>query len=196
MKKINKGLILTIIVVIALTMYLVNLEKQRNEEKPEIKSICENFIKITDKYSVLPEEKRVINPTLTEEYYNEYITSMKNELKSIMVSNENAVLIQQQAIEENLEEGYNKFEARTNQKRTITRITGYEFDGNQVTVKFINKVEKTMKYFDGIEEKVENKTFEAAHDEMVLQKTDGQWKVVYANLQFNEYDRYYDFMMF
>ena len=32
MKKINKGLILTIIVVIALTMYLINLEKQRNEE--------------------------------------------------------------------------------------------------------------------------------------------------------------------
>lgn len=196
MKKINKGLILTIIVVIGLTIYLVNLEKQRNEEKPEIKSICENFIEVTDKYSVLPKEKQVINPNGNEEEYSKYITSVKNELENIMIPNENAIMLQYQVIEENLGNGYNNLEARTNQKRTINKITGYEFDGNQVTVKFQNRVEKTTKYFDGIEEQVENKTFDAPYDEIILQKIDGEWKVVYANLQFNEYDKYFDYMMF
>lgn len=196
MKKINKGLILTIIVVIGLTIYLVNLEKQRNEEKTEIKSICENFIEVTDKYSVLPKEKQVINPNGNEEEYSKYITSVKNELENIMIPNEDAIMLQYQVIEENLGNGYNNLEARTNQKRTINKITGYDFDGNQVTVKFQNRVEKTTKYFDGIEEQVENKTFDAPYDEIILQKIDGEWKVVYANLQFNEYDKYFDYMMF
>ena len=196
MKKINKGLILTIIVVIGLTIYLVNLEKQRNDEKPEIKSICENFIEVTDKYSVLPKEKQVINPNGNEEEYSKYITSVKNELENIMIPNEDAIMLQYQVIEENLGNGYNNLEARTNQKRTINKITGYDFDGNQVTVKFQNRVEKTTQYFDGIEEQVENKTFDAPYDEIILQKIDGEWKVVYANLQFNEYDKYFDYMMF
>lgn len=196
MRKVNKGLILTIIVVIGLIIYLVNLEKQRNEEKTEIKSICEKFIEITDKYSVFPKEKQVINSNVNEEEYNQYITTMNKELKNVMIPNEEAVLIQYQAIEENLKNGYNKLEARTDQRRTINKITEYEFDSNQVTVRFENKVEQITKYFDGIEEQSEKKAFNALQDEIILQKKDGEWKVVYANLQFNEYDKYFDYMMF
>ena len=113
-----------------------------------------------------------------------------------MILNEEAVLLQYQVIEENLQKGYNKLEARTRQKRTIKKVTGYEFDGNQVTVKFENRLERTTKYFDGVEEQIENKGFDALYDEIILQKIDGEWKVVYANLQFNDYDQYYDLMMF
>ena len=196
MRKVNKGLILTIIVVIGLIIYLVNLEKQRNEEKTEIKSICEKFIEITDKYSVFPKEKQVINPNVNEEEYNQYITSMNKELKNVMTPNEEAVLIQYQAIEENLKNGYNELEARTNQRRTINKIIEYEFDGKQVTVRFENKVEQITKYFNGIEEQSEKKTFDALFDEIILQKIKGDWKVIYANLQFDEHDRYFDYMMF
>ena len=196
MRKVNKGLILTIIVVIGLMIYLVNLEKQRNEEKTEIKSICEKFIEITDKYSVFPKEKQVINPNVNEEEYNQYITSMNKELKNVMIPNEEAVLIQYQAIEENLKNGYNELEARTNQRRTINKIIEYEFDNKRVTVRFENKVEQITKYFNGIEEQSEKKTFDALFDEIILQKIKGEWKVIYANLQFDENDKYFDYMMF
>lgn len=196
MKKINKGLILTIIVVIALTIYLVNLEKQRNEEKTQIRTICEKFIEITDKFAVLPEEKQVLNTNITENEFKEYMLLMKKQLNDIMITNEEAVSLQYQVIEENLQKGYNKLEARTRQKRTIKKVAGYEFEGDQVTVKFENRLERTTKYFDGVEEQIENKGFDALYDEIILQKIDGEWKVVYANLQFNDYDQYYDLMMF
>lgn len=196
MKKINKGLILTVIVLVVLTIYLVNLEKQRNEEKPHIRTICEKFIEITDKYSVLPKEKQVLNTIIDQDEFEQYMMLMKNQLNNIMISKEDAVLLQYKVIGENLQNGYSKFEARTNQKRTIKKVTRYEFDGDQVTVKFENKVEKTTKYITGEEEQVENKSFDALYDEIILQKVNGEWKVVYANLQFNDYDKYYDFMMF
>ena len=51
LRKINKGLILTIIVLIALVLYFNNLEKQREAEKTDIKATCEEFIKLTFKMS-------------------------------------------------------------------------------------------------------------------------------------------------
>ena len=41
LKKINKGLLLTIIVVAILIIYLTNLEKQRESDKTDIKNACE-----------------------------------------------------------------------------------------------------------------------------------------------------------
>ena len=49
LKKINKGLILTILVLIVLILYFNNLEKQRDKDKPDIKKACEDFIELTDK---------------------------------------------------------------------------------------------------------------------------------------------------
>ena len=36
-----------------------------------------------------------------------------------------------------------------------------------------------------------NNEFEASEDEIVLQKVEGKWKVVYANLQSDDNARYY-----
>lgn len=44
LKKINKGLILTILVLIVLILYFNDLEKQRDKDKPDIKKTCEDFI--------------------------------------------------------------------------------------------------------------------------------------------------------
>ena len=44
LKKINKGLILTIIVLAALLIYISGVEKQRNADKPDIRKACEDFI--------------------------------------------------------------------------------------------------------------------------------------------------------
>ena len=68
LRKINKGLILTIIVLIALVLYFNNLEKQREAEKTDIKATCEEFIKLTDKYSVLPEDMQIIQKEMPECY--------------------------------------------------------------------------------------------------------------------------------
>lgn len=189
LKKINKGLILTIIVLAALLIYISGVEKQRNADKPDIRKACEDFILLTDKYVVLPEDMQ--KSEVSEEKVNEYVNQMKSDVEKVMISNTEAVKIQKQVIENNLRNGYNALDVRIKMSRKIKKINGYEFDGNQVTVKLNNQVEIVTKVFDEIESTKETETFEASSDEIILQKVDGKWKIVYSNLQFDGSNRYY-----
>lgn len=189
LKKINKGLILTIIVLAALLIYISGVEKQRNADKPDIRKACEDFILLTDKYVVLPEDMQ--KSEVSEEKVNEYVNQMKSDVEKVMISNTEAVKIQKQVIENNLRDSYNALDVRSKVSRKIKKINGYEFDGNQVTVKLNNQVEIVTKVFDEIESTKETETFEASSDEIILQKIDGKWKIVYSNLQFDGSNRYY-----
>lgn len=189
LKKINKGLILTIIVLAALLIYISSIEKQRNSDKPDIRKACEEFIALTDKYVVLPEDMQ--KSEVSEEKVNEYVNQMKSDVEKVMISNTEAVKIQKQVIENNLRDSYNALDVRSKVSRKIKKINGYEFDGNQVTVKLKDQVEIVTKVFDEIESTKETETFEASSDEIILQKVDGKWKIVYSNLQFDGSNRYY-----
>lgn len=189
LKKINKGLILTIIVLAALLIYISGVEKQRNADKPDIRKACEEFIALTDKYVVLPEDMQ--KSEVSEEKVNEYVNQMKNDVEKVMISNTEVVKIQEQVIENNLRDSYNALDVRSKVSRKIKKINGYEFDGNQVTVKLNNQVEIVTKVFDEIDSTKETETFDASNDEIILQKIDGKWKIVYSNLQFDGSNRYY-----
>jgi len=189
LKKINKGLILTIIVLAALLIYISSIEKQRNADKPDIRKACEDFILLTDKYVVLPEDMQ--KSEVSEEKVNEYVNQMKSDVEKVMISNTEAVKIQKQVIENNLRNGYDALDVRIKMSRKIKKINGYEFDGNQVTVKLKDQVEIVTKVFDEIDSTKETETFDASNDEIILQKIDGKWKIVYSNLQFDGSNRYY-----
>ena len=189
LKKINKGLILTIIVLVALLIYISGVEKQRNADKPDIRKACEDFILLTDKYVVLPEDMQ--KSEVSEEKVNEYVNQMKSDVEKVMISNTEAVKIQKQVIENNLRNGYDALDVRIKMSRKIKKINGYEFDGNQVTVKLKDQVEIVTKVFDEIDSTKETETFDASNDEIILQKIDGKWKIVYSNLQFDGSNRYY-----
>ena len=83
-------------------------------------------------------------------------------------------------------------------KREITKISEYKFDGNQVTVTFNSKVTIKQKYKDiNIEdntskEKVNETTFDTEGDTITLEQKDGVWKIVYADLQFNNINALYN----
>lgn len=191
LKKINKGLILTILVLIVLILYFNDLEKQRDKDKPDIKKTCEDFIELTDKYSVLPEELQKLQENIPEEKVNEYINQMQKDLANIMIDNQEAINIQQKILEENLKNGYSALEVRTNSSRKIQKVSSYQFENNQVTVSLKDNVIETIKTFEHDEEIEKNNEFEASEDEIVLQKVEGKWKVVYANLQSDDNARYY-----
>lgn len=192
MRKVNKGLILTLIVLLALTTYILNVEKQRKADKEDIKKVCEQFISFTDKYTVLQEDMQTLDEPIAESKLNEYKKEIKKELEKLMIDNEEAVDLQYKILESVLADGYNELSITTKQTRKINQIKEYKFDGNKVTVKFQNNFERIGKFFDGNEIQTENKSFDTYSDEIILQKVEGTWKIVYSNLQFEESDRYYD----
>lgn len=188
-KKINKGFILTIIVLIILIIYLVGVEKQREADKTEIKNACEEFVDLTNKYLVLPEEMQSLTDKITEEQEKEYGEEAEKALKNIMVDNTEAIKIQHQFLIQALKNGYNLTdELRTKYERDILEITSYEFEGNTVTVTFSSNVEIETKYLNYLnQEQTKALSFTAPSDEIMLEKVDGKWKVVYSNLQYETY---------
>lgn len=193
LKKINKGLILTIIVLIALTIYLMSVEKQREEDKIDIEKSCNEFIEFTSKYLVLPEDRQKIGEKVEIKDDDEYLKEIRTELEKLMIDNENAVNVQYEILRYYLIEGYNSNETRTKLDRNITKITGYEFDGDQVTVHFGTRVEEENKYIDTItnNELSRKDSFNTSGDEIILQKVDGKWKIVYVNMQITSDGGYY-----
>lgn len=197
LRKINKGLILTIIVLSVLTLYLANVEKQRKEDKEDIKKACEEFINFTDKYSVLPEDMQRLTEPVLESKVEEYKKEMKTELEKLMIDNEEAVKLQYQNLEFCLDEGYNNSEEiKSKLERKITKISSYEFEGSQVTVTFKAKVKTATKYLNEENEEQERQnSFDTDGDEILLQKVDGKWKIVYSNLQYDNGYYYKDTMV-
>ena len=204
LKKINKGLVLTIIVVLALTIYLVNVEKGRKADKEIINNVCEEFIDITDKYAVLPENIRNImkNTSLQEiqnglngiakEEKEQYLKEMKTELEKIMIDNQEVINMQYESLENELEASYNIQSVRTKIERNITKIKSYEFDGNQVTVTFNSKLKiSTVNLTANSEEKENQEKIDITDDTIILQKVDGKWKVTYSLLQYNTFGVFY-----
>ena len=85
-KKLNIGLVLAIIAILAVIIYSVNIENERKASKQEIKKSCEEFISITDKYYTLPENYQTIGEKSQDVDLTNYYTEMENELKTKMIS--------------------------------------------------------------------------------------------------------------
>lgn len=90
LKKINLGLVLAIIAIIAIVIYSVNVENGRKSAKEEIKKTCEEYIAVTNNYCILPEQYRVINQKAADVDLNEYSEQIKNEVGKYTISEKTA----------------------------------------------------------------------------------------------------------
>ena len=184
-KKINKGLILTIIVVVILIIYLEQVERQRELDKTAIRTACNEYIKMVDSLIILPEDLQEYSQNLTQEDENKLKENINNELKKVMIDNQDAIDIQSQFIYETLKQA-NENKITTKCNKTIEKITKYEFDGDQVIVNFssnLNTTYKQMNLETNIEEEKEN--IQSIYgEEITLQKIDGLWKIVYSYLNY------------
>ena len=184
-KKINKGLILTIIVVVILIIYLEQVERQREIDKTAIRTACNEYIKMVDSLIILPEDLQEYSQNLTQEAENKLKENINNELKKVMIDNQDAIDIQSQFIYETLKQA-NENKITTKCNKTIEKITKYEFDGDQVIVNFssnLNTSYKQMNLETNTEEEKEN--IQSIYgEEITLQKIDGLWKIVYSYLNY------------
>lgn len=197
-KKVNIGLMLAIIAILAVVIYSVNIENERKASKQEIKKSCEEFIGITDKYYTLPEKYQILGEKSQDVDLTNYYTEMENELKTKTI-NDSATKIQKTILTEYLKNQLvNTSKITVSFKREITKISEYSFDGSQVTVTFNSKVTIKQKYNDtniednSTQEKINETTFDTEGDVITLEKKDGDWKIVYADLQFKNMNALYN----
>ncbi len=204
LKKINKGFVLTAIVLLLLIIYLIAVEVGRNADKPEIEKACKEYIAILDKYAVMPESvqklygvsdienKNNINNDVSKTIDNK-MTELENKLKSKMIENELAIKMQKDTISNYVKNTNDVFETVvTAFNRDITKIKKFAFDDDQVTVTLDTKVSQDIKYLEFTEtetkELSKKNDFNPQGDTITLKKVDGTWKVVYANLTYQDYN--------
>lgn len=183
LKKINIGLVLAIITILAVVIYCVNLESSRKSAKQDIKKVCEEFIDLSDKYSKLPEEYQNVGGDLKQVNLDVYYSQLETELKEKM-KNDAVVKIEKSVLEEKLKKQlYDLSKITIDVNTEITKISSYKFNGDEVTVTFNTKVTTKQKYLDDenkISEKINETNYE--DDSIVLQQIDGKWKIVLADL--------------
>ena len=191
LKKINLGLVLAIIAIIAIVIYSVNVENNRKSAKEEIKRTCEEYIAVTNNYCILPEQYRVINQKATDVDLNEYSEQIKNEVGKYTISEKTADIQKLFILESVKNQLINTSSITTEYSRKIDRITGYKFDGSQVTVTFNTKVTIKQKYNEinqetgETSEKIKEKTLTNNGESMALENKDGKWKVVSTNFSYS-----------
>ena len=205
LKKVNKGVVLTVIILLILIIYLISVETKRNTEKPKIEEECKSYIQLINKYAVMPEnvqklyKEEQINKEEKENVekevkkaINSKMDSLEEELKKKMINNELAVNMQREVIQNQLNSENNVFKSVTTSfNKEISKIKKMAFDEDQVTVTFKSKVEKEIKYLDEMQENVQElskrNNFDVQEESITLKKVDGTWKVIYADLQYQDY---------
>lgn len=202
LRKINKGLALTIIVILILVIYIISVEVKRSASKPEIENACKDYIDVINKYAVLPENEQKLQnaQNLNKEELekikeenkkavNTQINNLENDLKAKMIENDLAVKMQKERIEEFLSSQNDPSSSFiTKYNKEIVKIKKFVFDEDQVTVTFNTKAEKEIKYLDSLEGKELSKKDDsnAQEETITLQNINGNWKVVYADLQYQD----------
>ncbi len=190
LKKINKGLILTILVLLILFLYLFNLEAKRNEMKPQIEEAINTYLDLIDKYAVLPTDlqnalNNAENLETNEEVskkVEEYLGKFEEELKGIMIDNQTAIDIQKNALEDCIYENY-KY-TFTKYETKIDKIDKYVFDDDQVTVSFEVEIEVEYKYISEGEEKTRKDSYTLEYMTITFNLVNDEWKLVYSNVEY------------
>lgn len=184
LKKLNLGLVLAIIVIIGIVVYCIYVEGERKKAKTDINKTCEEFIQVTNAYAILPEEEQRLGIRKSEINLDNFSSKAESDLKGKMVSDESAE-IQARFLTDVVEKQLlDTSKIITDYERKISKITSYQFDGNQVTVTFNSRVSIKKKYNDAVEEKISEDSFDVQGETITLEKKDGNWKVVYANLAY------------
>ena len=80
-QKINRGIILTVAVLLCVVGYLITLEISRNADKPKIEKICTGYIQAVTEYSMLPKESRVVGAKLSGQEAIDYINTAMEKIK-------------------------------------------------------------------------------------------------------------------
>lgn len=190
LKKMNIGLLMAIITVILVIAYCIHVESARKSSKGQIMEACGEFIKMTDKYAVLPSEYQKIGIKSTEVDLTNYKKSLKEDLEKQTINSGvadiEATILEQIAQSQLIDTR----SVITESTRKVVNITSTQFTGNQVTVTFNSRLYVKQKYNDvnaengEITEKSSEVAYDLKGDTIILEKVNDDWKVVYSNLKF------------
>lgn len=182
LSKINRGAILTAVVVLTVICYLVTTGIIQNNEKPRIKQVCETYLQQEVAYNLLPAAYRVDKPDMPMTVLNDYLAEMKKNIIAFYPSNEQYYKFVIDTRTADLTSQAKGTGIVYQYEKTITKYKDIIFNGNTVNVAFTTSTTMEAKDLYGTGSTIKEKITAEVDDNIILQKIDGVWKVVYATI--------------
>lgn len=180
-KKLNRGVIFTLVAVICVSIYLISLSVTQKAEEPAIKNVVSSYISTYVKYNMLPQQYRVATPNIPKTELDSYTAKMESDIKSYFAPGDTSYKFMTDALKRDLESQTSESTVIYNYTKTISSYSEFNFDKSTVTV----TVETNTSY-DGPDKSNQSsgrlKLNAVTEDTVVLKKVNGAWKVVYSNI--------------
>lgn len=179
--KINRGVVLTAIVLIAVVIYLISVTITQNAENPKIEDICKKYIQTEVSYRMLPQKYRIDNPQMPKEEQDKYISDMTNNIKAYYSDNTQSSKYLIENLKNGIENQAKGLQLIFNYQKEFVEFKDINFDNDRVSVTITSNTS-----FDGYNANNPGKNRDKIHqltdDLITLQKISGEWKVTYANI--------------
>jgi len=177
LKKINRGLILSVIVILTVVFYLVSLSASQKSQKSKIQEVCDKYIQAEVKYRMLPVEYRKYEE-MPEEKKNEYIKEMEENIKPYLPEGSQAVELITRRLKNGIENQAEGKDIIHNFEKELIEYEEFVFDKNSVTV----TVSTDTSYEGPASDFTSASPRTRTQDTVILQKIKGEWKVVYSDI--------------
>jgi hypothetical protein len=181
LKKMNRGIILSVVLLLAVVVYLVALAAVQSAEKPLIEQVCREYVSLETQYTMLPPDYRSDDAVMTDQELDSYLSEIENKIAPYYIDNDR---IRQLALERlanritSQSEGWDRL---LSYEKEITEFDSFSFSGSEATVKI--KTRSVIERPENSAGKIEGGRLAGeTTDTVVLQKSDGKWLVVYAQL--------------
>lgn len=183
MKKINIGMILTILVLLTAVIYNIYIENQRKKDLPRIQNTCKEYINFVYKCIMLDKNYRTLPTNISESEYNKYLSNIKIDIEKYFIDDSNYIDNQYQIIKKILDkQAKDNFFVITFMTTNTDKIDNYIFSGDKLQIKL--KVDINAKYLLNVNNTITNKAENnEVTDIIYLKKIDDSWKITSVKLE-------------
>ncbi|MEI8199545.1 MAG: hypothetical protein WCG21_05765 [Eubacteriales bacterium] len=180
-RKINRGIIVTSIVVLLVVGYLVVLSINQKQAVPVIKDACQAYVEADAAWRVLPENFIDGQTAPTDSEVKKYADSLEPEISRYYTENQSILENAVGSVYQNLKLQIMTGRIYTSYANNNIKFQAVTFHDNTVTVDFTTQT--VTEYVDvaaGSAEPVRESA--ESTNQITLQKEDGKWKIIYASL--------------
>lgn len=180
-RKVNRGILVTFVVILLVTGYLIGLNIYQSKSVPAIKSACESYVTADAVWHIVPEEF-VGEATVTpDDELQKFADSLRPDISTYYIDNELILDSAVSTVSEYLQVQDYRGVFMTTCANSIIKFDNITFRDNTATVDFTSQV--TVDFLDTAAGSTEpDRVSGMASNRIILQKEDGKWKIVYAVL--------------
>ena len=180
-KKVNRGALLSLLILLIVSGYLLSVEVSRSMQGPAIMDACQEYMSEYNKWIVLPEQYRMNAPGVN---LSAHVSSLRDSVSQYLSPTDNQLQYELDSLRKNFENQQKVGPFILAADKKITENPVFSFHDNEVMIKFTTLTTISYMYLGDINPQ---ESVVQSRDLIVLEKVDDEWKVLYSIINYTLY---------